>query len=61
MLIKLAVALAKVTVGRIRSRYTQSNALWTQDGEALLAEGNEELTALRQHMMENSQLVFPID
>lgn len=61
MLIKLAVALAKVTVGRIRSRYTQSNALWTQDGEALLAEGNAELEALRQHMMENSQLVFPID
>jgi len=61
MLIKLAVALAKVTVGRIRSRYTQSNALWTQDGEALLTEGNAELEALRQHMMENSQLVFPID
>lgn len=27
MLIKLAVALTKVTLGRIRSRFTQSNAL----------------------------------
>ena len=57
MLIKLAVALTKVTVGRIRSRYTQSNALWAQDGERLLEEGNTELTELRQHLMENSQLV----
>lgn len=61
MLIKMAVALAKVTVGRIRSRYTQSNALWTQDGERLLDEGNQELEALRQHLVENSQMVYPID
>ena len=27
MIIQLATALAKVTIGRIRSRYTQSNAL----------------------------------
>lgn len=61
ILIKLAVALTKVTVGRIRSRYTQSNALWSQDGDRLLEEGNAELTELRQFMRENSQLVYPID
>ena len=61
MLIRLAVALTKVTVGRIRTRFTQSNALWTQDGELILEEGNTELAELRQHLMENSQLVYPID
>jgi hypothetical protein len=61
MLMRLAVALAKTTVGRIRSRYTQSNALWSQDGEALLSEGNAELTEIRQHLTANTQLVYPID
>lgn len=61
MLIRLATAIAKVTVGRIRTRFTQSNALWAQDGELLLNEGNEELTALREHLKDNSQLVYPID
>ena len=61
MLIRLAVALTKVTIGRIRTRFTQSNALWTQDGELILEEGNTELAELRQHLMENSQLVYPID
>ncbi len=61
MLVRLSVALAKVTVGRIRSRYTQSNALWSQDGEALLTEGNEELTQLREYLAANTQLNYPID
>lgn len=59
--IRLAIALAKITVGRIRTRYTQSNALWTQDGQMLLDEGNTELNELRQTMLANSQLVYPID
>ena len=61
MTIRLAVALAKATVGRIRSRYTQANALWVQDGQQLLEEGNNELSELRQMMLANSQLVYPID
>ena len=59
--IRLAIALAKVTVGRIRSRYTQANALWSQDGQQLLDEGNTELSELRQLMLSNSQIVYPID
>lgn len=59
--VRLAVALAKVTVGRIRSRYTQANALWTQDGQQILEEGNAELAELRASMQANSQLVYPID
>ena len=45
-LVLLATALTKVTLGRIRSRYTQSNALWSQDGEALLSEGNAAISLL---------------
>lgn len=61
ILIRLCVALTKVTLGRIRSRYTQSNALWQQDGQTLLAEGLQELQLLRDNMQANSQLCYPID
>lgn len=60
-LILLACALTKVTIGRIRSRYTQSNALWTQDGETLLEEGNQELAEIREALVTNTQLFYPMD
>lgn len=58
---RLSIALTKIVLGRIRSRHTLSNALWTQDGELILAEGNEEITALRETLRVNSQLFYPID
>lgn len=58
---RMCVANAKIAVGRIRSRFTQSNALWTQDGEQLLSEGTEELNTLREYLQTNSQLVYAID
>lgn len=61
MLMRLAVALTKVTVGRIRTRYTQSNALWQGDGDTILAEGKEELNNLREMLLQNSELTYPID
>lgn len=61
MTIRLAVALAKVTIGRIRSRYTQTNAIWGNDGERMLDEGNTELTALRDLLASNDNLTQPID
>ena len=61
ILMRLAVAQAKVAVGRIRSRYTQSNALWQQDGQQLLDEGNSELSEIRQHLQENATLLYPLD
>lgn len=61
MLMRLAVALTKVTVGRIRSRYTQSNALWQGDGDTILNEGKEELNNLRDTLLQNSELTYPID
>lgn len=61
MIIRLAVAIAKVTLGRVRSRYTQTNALWQQDGETILAEGNAELADLREKLLASTQLCYPID
>ena len=61
ILIRLCVALTKITLGRIRTRFTQSNALWAQDGEKLLEEGNTALTELREALRSNAQLIYPID
>lgn len=58
---RLSIAIAKETIGRVRNRFTQSNALWQQDGQAILEEGIAEQAAIREELTANSQLVFPID
>lgn len=60
-LCRLAVANAKVIVGRIRTKYTQTNALWQLDGQSILAEGQQELTELRNYLQANSQLLYVVD
>jgi hypothetical protein len=61
ILIKYCVAMTKVVLGRIRTRFTQTNALWTQDGEKILEEGNTELKELREILRLNSNMQFLID
>lgn len=61
ILIKYCVALTKVVLGRIRTRFAQSNALWTQDGDKILEEGNAELKELRELLRLNSNMVYLID
>lgn len=61
MLMRLSVALTKITIGRIRTRYTQSNALWVQDGDTILSEGRDELTSIREMLLANTDLYYPID
>ena len=61
VLTRLSVGITKEVVGRIRSRYKQTNAEWEQDGETLLEEGKTELSELRAHLIENSQLIYPLD
>ena len=61
ILIKYCVALTKVVLGRIRTRFAQSNALWTQDGEKILEEGNTELKELRELLRLNSNMTYLID
>ena len=61
MLCRLAVANAKVIVGRIRTKFTQSNALWQLDGQSILQEGQTELTELRNYLQTNTQLLYVVD
>lgn len=61
ILIKFCVALTKIVLGRIRTRFTQSNALWVQDGEKILEEGNTELKELREVLRLNSNMIYLID
>lgn len=61
VLIKLSTALTKVVLGRIRTRFSQANALWGMDGEKLLEEGNTELRELREVLRLNSNLIYPLD
>ena len=60
-LMQMCIALTKIAVGRIRTRYTQSNALWTQDGDKILQEGLEEYKQLQDYLKENMNLVYGID
>lgn len=61
ILYRLSLAQTKIILGRIRSKYKQSNALWTLDGDQLLEEGNTELENLREILRSNAQLFFPKD
>ena len=61
IVMRLAVALTKVTLGNIRSTYTQTNALWTLNGAQLLSEGTTELAELREKLETNAQLCYPRD
>lgn len=61
ILIKYCVALTKIVLGRIRTRFNPSNALWTQDGDKILEEGNTELKELRELLRVNSNMVYILD
>lgn len=58
---RLALAHAKIALGRARTRFTQSNALWSGDGDSILAEGREELNALRERLNSSVDLLLPLD
>lgn len=61
VLIRHAVAQSKIVIGRVRTKFKQSNALWVLDGDTLLQEGTTELTALREELKSSTQLVYGID
>lgn len=58
---RYSLAQTKIILGRIRSKYKQSNALWTLDGDRLLEEGTTELNALEEQLEANSTISFPLD
>ena len=61
VLMRMSKAIAKITVGRIRSKYTQSNALWQNDGATILAEGQTELQELRTQLKHDTMLLYSVD
>ena len=60
ILLRLSVAICKQAIGRIRKKFTQSNALWTLDTD-ILQEGIDEENAIRDKMEAASQLTYPVD
>lgn len=61
ILIKLSVALTKIVLGRIRTRFSQSNALWANDGEKILEEGTTAYKELQELLRLNANMVYIID
>lgn len=61
ILVRMSMAQTKVILGHIRTRFAQSNALWTQDGDAMLQDGKTTLSELREVLRTNSNLVYPLD
>ncbi len=61
ILIRMATAQTKIQLGRIRTKYNQTNALWGLDGEKLLDEGTTDLRELRETLRTNSNLAYIID
>lgn len=58
--VRLSLAICKQVIGRIRKKFTQSNALWQLDTD-ILTEGLEEEKELQELMRKASQLAYPID
>lgn len=58
---RLALAKTKVILGRLRTYVKQSSSLISLDGETILEEGNNELTALREELEKNNDYFFPVD
>ena len=61
ILLRMSTAYVKVVLGNIRTRFVQSNALWTQDGASMREEGNAELSAIRETLRTNSNMIYPVD
>lgn len=61
LLKRLALALSKQMLGRIRSKYKSNSATYELDGDTLLSEAQSELVEIRQFLDENNDLLLPID
>ena len=58
---RLSLAFTKEALGRVRGKYNLSSSLYSLDGATLLQEGIAERDAVREELVENSDLAFPID
>jgi hypothetical protein len=61
LLRRLALALTKETLGRIRGKYSLSTATYNLDSNQLLNEAQAELAEIREYLNSNSDMLLPID
>ena len=61
ILYRLSLAEVKIALGRIRTRYRQTSALYEDDGDTILAEGTAEAADIRTTLRANADLVLPLD
>ena len=60
ILMKLSLAICKQVIGRIRTKFSQDNALWQLD-QNILQEGIEEEKEIQERLRASSQLTYPLD
>lgn len=58
---RMAHALTKEALGRVRGKYDLSSSTYKLDGDKLLAEAQAELTSIREFLRGNSDMLLPID
>jgi len=58
---RLAMALTKEAIGRVRSKYDLGSSTYKLDGDKLLAEAQQEQQTIREYLISNSDMLLPID
>lgn len=58
---RMALAMAKETLGRVRGKYTLNSATYNLDADQLLSEAQGELTEIRNYLNSNKDLLLPLD
>lgn len=58
---RLALALTKEAIGRVRSKYDLSSSTYKLDGNTLLQEAKAEQEEIRAYLIGNSDMLLPID
>lgn len=61
LLRRLATALTKEILGRVRGKYQLNSATYNLDSDQLLSEAQAELNEIRTYLNSNSDLLLPID
>ena len=58
---RLALALVKEAMGRVRGKYDLGSSTYKLDGDKLLAEAQQEQQQIREFLRSNSDMLFPLD
>lgn len=58
---RFSLAMTKVILGRIRSKYQLNSSQYSLDGDTMLSEGNAELQEMRTTLQNNTDSLFVID